>query len=692
MPIIPTVGRRSWKLRLVLITLYLVATLGAITVVYPFALMVSLGFTTEVDYPDYKLIPAFVRDDGVLFKKFIANVYMYTARTNGQASSAMDELNYRYGTDYYQPVEIEEWYNPKDRTKPSFDPGDKRLRLRVTDWNEFRRSLPPDYFDVCKRGSGLLLGPSASSYADFMRNRYSNNIDLVNYAYGQEYDDFVPSVGKTALQMHNDALMRPDWFQLVDLRAIDWYVFKVMCPAEVRQVTFGRPDFRRFLLEKCNLGIYDNPEIQCRSLKARYGLEVSSYRDIRLPRTMPTSNPQFAKDWLEFVRTEWPARYVRATGGRKLFASYLRAKYGTVEKLNSAYATDYRSFDDPGLWTSSMPSFLLQTFDECWSKKVLASPDEVREFRERATKMIAPRKRRALDWADFVKNHLPPRYIQLADGEHLYSDFLAKRYGSVATVNARYGTHYKEFDEILPPYKETDLLEVWDRRKELRRQFLTQNFVAVFKFIAIQGRALRNTAILVFLTIATHLTISPLCAFVLSRFRLPYTYKILLFLIATMAFPGEVAAVPNFLMLKHLHLFNTYWALILPGLANGFGIFILKSFFDSLPEELFEAARIDGAGDLRQFYNVALPLTKPIFAVNALGSFTAAYGGFMWAFLVCRDPKMWTLMVYLYQFQVSAGSPSLMMASLVIASLPILLMFVCCQQVILRGIVLPSFK
>jgi len=106
---------------------------------------------------------------------------------------------------------------------------------------------------------------------------------------------------------------------------------------------------------------------------------------------------------------------------------------------------------------------------------------------------------------------------------------------------------------------------------------------------------------------------------------------------------------------------------------------------------LFEAARMDGAGELRQLWNVAIPLIKPILAINALGSFTAAYGGFMWAYLVCRKEEMWTLMVYLFQFSMG-GDSSMMMAALVLASLPTLLVFVFCQQIILRGIILPQFK
>ncbi len=187
------------------------------------------------------------------------------------------------------------------------------------------------------------------------------------------------------------------------------------------------------------------------------------------------------------------------------------------------------------------------------------------------------------------------------------------------------------------------------------------------------------------------LTVNPLCAYALSRFNLRATYKILLFLLATMAFPAEVSAIPAFLLIKHLHLLGTYWALILPGIAHGYSIFLLKGFFDSLPKELYEAAMMDGATEMQMYWKITLQLSKPVLAVIALWTFTAAYGSFMWAFLVLQNPKMWTLMVWLYQMQIWAPQ-FLVYAGLVLAALPTLLVFIFCQNIIMRGIIIPSEK
>jgi multiple sugar transport system permease protein len=100
---------------------------------------------------------------------------------------------------------------------------------------------------------------------------------------------------------------------------------------------------------------------------------------------------------------------------------------------------------------------------------------------------------------------------------------------------------------------------------------------------------------------------------------------------------------------------------------------------------------MDGASELRMFWQITLPMSKPVLAVIALGSFTSAYGSFMWAFLICQDQDMWTLMVFL--FQLGQYSPTgVATAALVLAAIPTLLVFIACQKIIMRGIVIPTMK
>lgn len=229
-----------------------------------------------------------------------------------------------------------------------------------------------------------------------------------------------------------------------------------------------------------------------------------------------------------------------------------------------------------------------------------------------------------------------------------------------------------------------------------RRDFLRSclaNYRLVGQYLFQRGRAFSNTVLLVLLSVVAHLTVNPLAAYALSRFRMRGTEKILLFLLATMAFPAAVTAIPGFLLVRDLGLLNTLAALVLPTVASGMGIFILKGFFDALPRELYEAAAIDGASEWTVFRKITLPMTTPILAVNALNSFVAAYNSWEWAFLVCQEESNWTLAVWMYQMSQQMGSqPWCVMAGFVLVSIPTALVFLVCQKVILRGIVLPSMK
>jgi len=229
-----------------------------------------------------------------------------------------------------------------------------------------------------------------------------------------------------------------------------------------------------------------------------------------------------------------------------------------------------------------------------------------------------------------------------------------------------------------------------------RRDFLRgalANYRLVGEYLFVRGRAFFNTLVLVILSVLAHLTVNPLAAYALSRFRLGCTEKLLLFLLATMAFPAAVTAIPGFLLVRDLGLLNTFAALVLPTVASGLSIFILKGFFDALPRELYEAAAIDGASEFTVFRKITLPMTTPILAVNALNSFVAAYNSWEWAFLVCQKESHWTLAVWMYQMsQQMAGRPWCVMAGFVLVSIPTAIVFLACQKVILRGIVLPSMK
>ncbi len=301
-------------------------------------------------------------------------------------------------------------------------------------------------------------------------------------------------------------------------------------------------------------------------------------------------------------------------------------------------------------------------------------------------------------WRNFVAT-LPFSALEVTSPEAEWQTFIRQRYHTLDALNATYrdvnGTPYRVTDwrEVPLPFAQAFAITYHDAGKQLLWEDITANYRTVCDVLFLRGDAWWNTLILVILTILATLTVNPLAAYALSRFHLRHTEGILLFLLATMAFPAAVTAIPGFLLIRELGLLNTFAALVLPTVANGLSIFILKGFFDALPRELYEAATIDGASEWQIFRHITLPMTTPILAVNALNAFVAAYNSWEWALLVCQRQSHWTLSVWLYQMsQNFAGTPWVIMAGFVLVSIPTALVFLFCQRVIMRGIVLPSMK
>lgn len=301
-------------------------------------------------------------------------------------------------------------------------------------------------------------------------------------------------------------------------------------------------------------------------------------------------------------------------------------------------------------------------------------------------------------WRGFVST-LPFAALTVQAPEIAWQAYLQQTYGTLEALNRTYrdrsGAPYavQDWREVPLPLAQAFTVTYNDAAGSLLLRDITANYRTVCDVLFLRGQAWWNTIVLVVLTILATLTVNPLAAYALSRFRLRHTEGILLFLLATMAFPAAVTAIPGFLLIRELGLLNTFAALVLPTVANGLSIFILKGFFDALPRELYEAATIDGAGEWQIFRHITLPMTTPILAVNALNAFVAAYNSWEWALLVCQRQSHWTLSVWLYQMsRTFAGSPWVIMAGFVLVSIPTAVVFLLCQRVIMRGIVLPSMK
>ena len=137
-------------------------------------------------------------------------------------------------------------------------------------------------------------------------------------------------------------------------------------------------------------------------------------------------------------------------------------------------------------------------------------------------------------------------------------------------MNEAWGTDFTSFQKINLPLKLADYFEFADNKNSIRWEFFTINYRQVIDYLTTKGRAIWVTVLLVVLTIFGALTVTPLAAYALSGGKQSTSAKILIFFLATMAFPAEVAMIPGFLLLRYLNLLNTFGALVLPGLANGY--------------------------------------------------------------------------------------------------------------------------
>lgn len=192
--------------------------------------------------------------------------------------------------------------------------------------------------------------------------------------------------------------------------------------------------------------------------------------------------------------------------------------------------------------------------------------------------------------------------------------------------------------------------------------------------------------------------VSSISAYVFARYRFPGHRALFFVILSFMMIPWVLTLVPSFLWMKTLHLINSYWVLILPYIAGGqiIAIFLFKGFFDGLPEELFESARLDGAGHFAQYWNIVLPLSKQIMAVVVIVNILGTWNNFLWPLIANPDQKfsvVSTGLYYLAQTQAAGnGDRSTMFAAYVIASIPLLVLFAYATKPFMTGVTAGAFK
>lgn len=635
MAVLLPVERKTAKARIFLALVYFLLILGGLTMVWPFLVMVAASFSSGYDY--YRFSPAVraVWDRGDRFLRYVASNYA------------------RFPSEIYPdaPSYWSSWIVVSRDTKAAGvfarrelahldDPATAaRWNAMADDYAAFNRT-----YDI--RNSVCSFDPR--DIAPFVRRTFERRL-RERRAAGEAL------LGVTALD-----LLNREW----PVRYSSFFGIRMLSQgrAPLHHATWDYPP--------------GDPKMEL------FQAFKKAYRDdaaVPMSRTVPYASRPL---WRAFLRRHGVADAARADAG---FYNPGDPRWDTF--LHEAYPRRLLRIRVTPALTEAYRRHVAQT---------CRTPDAYRRLTGRPLRSFdeleLPAYENSTLWRNFIPQ-VPLSQLDVLSAERAWWEFLLNKYGDLETVNRTYGWALSRPEDARLPLREAMAVSF---AREGAKDFLRglfANYRTVGEYLFLRGRAFGNTVLLVVLSILASLTVNPLAAYALSRFRLRATEKLLLFLLATMAFPAAVTAIPGFLLIRDLGLLNTFAALVLPTLASGMSIFILKGFFDGLPRELYEAAEIDGAGELQIFCRITLPMCAPILAVNALTAFVTAYNSWEWALLVCQEKSKWTLAVWMYQMsQEFSGQPWAVMAGFVLVSIPTAIVFIACQKVILRGIVLPSMK
>ena len=654
MGIISEIGRKNIRVKMLIWFISISLILGALTMVYPFALMISGSSKSGVDKSENKLIPSFLIDDVMFYRKSVEAIFNENVNLF-QSSYDLQDGDFR---------------RLKVPTKDEINP------MLVTLWDEFakKRNYPHYYYSLSfiqAKNSKNTIPINLRRFKKLLVNKFDNNLAVMNEAMQLELPSW------NLLRINVAAYLTPRIMPDTQTGLYKtYYAFK--------EKFFDGSQENKSLVTRS----FVNPEGYYKTLylRAQYTQKISKYNakhktnykswdEIKLTRRYPADKKKYTelerKDWEEFVRTLLNRLWIKATPeALPGYQAYLKAKYKNISDLNKHYETNYKSF------------------------KEIKLVSQLKQF-----PFFGPQ---LADWDLYIQGwthinggnkfyQMPIEHLEVTGAIYDFRDHIKNKFKTIAAANEKLKTNLKSWSDIKSQQQASHYQWIKANSFALKWEFLKRNFISVFDYIVLHGYAIWNTFVYCGTAVLCALIVNPLAAYALSRFNPPSTYKILLFLMVTMAFPPLVTQIPVFLLLREFNLLNTYGALILPGLANGYMIFLLKGFFDSLPQELYESAQIDGASECRIFLQITMSLSKPILAVVALQTFQFAYSNFMMALLYCQDEKMWTIMPWLYQLQ-SNSCQGVIFASLIVAAIPTFLVFTFCQNIIMRGIVVPVEK
>ncbi|WP_419995978.1 carbohydrate ABC transporter permease [Streptomyces boninensis] len=228
--------------------------------------------------------------------------------------------------------------------------------------------------------------------------------------------------------------------------------------------------------------------------------------------------------------------------------------------------------------------------------------------------------------------------------------------------------------------------------KLIPTDFTWDNFVFVFTEVDF-GRYLWNSFIVSALITVIALFFHSMAAYALARLKFPGREKIFSLIFATLLITAPVVLIPLFMVVRELGILNSYAGLIIPAIFNAFGIFLLRQFYLGFPRELEEAAIVDGCGHWRVYWNIVLPMSRPVLSALAIFFFLANWNAFVWPLVVATDPDLQVIQTALASFASQTSSNyNYILAGTMIAAIPMIAIFVTFQRQIVESIKTSGIK
>jgi multiple sugar transport system permease protein len=202
-----------------------------------------------------------------------------------------------------------------------------------------------------------------------------------------------------------------------------------------------------------------------------------------------------------------------------------------------------------------------------------------------------------------------------------------------------------------------------------------------------------NSLAIAVITTASVLFFDSLVGYTLAKFRFRGRRIVFLAILSTLMIPTEMLVLPWYVMSKNLGWLDTYWGIMFPGMMTGFGTFLMKQFFESVPDELLEAGRVDGLGEFQIWWRIAMPLVGPALSALAIFTFLGNWTAFLWPLISTTKRELYTLPVGFASFSGEFQREwEMVMAGASVATLPVLLVFILLQKYIVRGVMLAGIK